>query len=1122
MRIKSKTANVFVSADTSLVEERARTREEPSESGIAGLAKKLKSKLPSKLPGPTRISLSVPTMFQGLSKTTGSAKPNVRGAKPPQVPISDKKLPTRQLDKINAKASLAFDKMQTVHHASKQMQLAPATASAMSNLADFHREVAAMFGGGPEAQGLAQDILRLVPPASGDAQPATRPLKAPLMLATALHAVSLSDTPLAQARQLLQELRDGVHTPEAFSLQRVLASTAPGSDALCTALGIRDARKEPFCDALRVCSALEKKGVDVKDLSSPEQVQLALARDNKMGLDGPIGGKDDPPLRLLGKALRYANTAANLDPADAEMTRFKAPLQALDKPAYVAWKKGGFTESGKGSDFNKAIGRLHKFSTYVDRADHGPRTFRNMVKEMGTLVLNMVGVRKSPLTMTRTGMSGSLGTMVHEGARFKQALNDTLSPIRHHYHRQLSAPNVVADPTRFHAALARTAALDVWAGKDGRVNVPIAASDVAARAAQLHGALTGVPPLDPEQVEKQLKNFATSHQRNQGELSVQFRLKTLAKAVKQEQVNEAPDTGPAALAELRAESRALRSMPARTADQNARLDAVQAQLLRHTHAAVREARMIKSAVAPSKDLFKFKDLYRQLTSAPPREGPTAADVHENFRSISGGKLESMTRMEAGRTLGVGVDPAAVLRAVMMVKGVPLKPLVLPAIGHTGTSSAVVEVGDSLTGGRFYVGKQNNTSTFGQFGVGGVLPLPKGGGVAVPLALLFGAHNSVEGEGACITTRNDLPGWEKKSTEVVDFMFDQAIPPPGQQRPQSPAEFWQRFSDKFGDDPNVMMSMVKNEAQVGSASGIFGAAVRVPVGSDVTVGPTALASVNHTKVSSQLNTDAVAADVPTSFEGTTTSLSASLSIAQANPMAPLPSGDVMGLGTVVPYGNLRIDKNIDGQFAAVRIGRNADGTIAPFDSQRVLGFRSPDDMIAYVQTNMNKWVDAIRDQDPRNSDPNNTDHANKQTTEGARAVLHSYLQQIKDAPARGDVNFGEFCTLEPVVAERISDYEARLETLQGKGDGDASRRALSEPAKREINQLQNEIHRLLSDYDSWRPTALYGVENVGRSESTGGIDLVAKVGGSRSISAARLTSLLIAPLPDAAPAPAVPL
>jgi len=1113
----AKPAGVFVRNEENAGQERARTREEPSESALAGVKRKLKDKLPG---GPTSISLGVPAIFQGLSKTTGAAKPKVRGAPPPRVPISDKKLSASKMDKVNAKANLALDKMQSVHHPAKSMQEGPSTGLAMSDLAAYHREVAAMFGDTPAARDLGHAILQLVPPAGGDdGQPDTRPLKAPLMLATALSAVCQSNAPLAEPGRLLRELRAGVRTWETFSLQRVLASTAPGADALCKALNVPDERKEPFCDALRMCSALEKKGVDVDFTSSPTEVLQRLARDNTIGLDKPIGGDDDPPLRLLGKALRHANAAASGEPSGAGAMESAADSHATDKHAYVAWKKGGFVDSGKGSDFNKAIERLFKFSTYVDRADHGPRTFRNMVKEVGTLFTNMVGVGKSPLTMLRNGTSGSLGTMAQESARFKESLNDTMSPLRHHYHKQLSHPAVVADADRFHAALTRTAALDVWAGKGGRVNVAIAAAEVAARATELHGALAVAPEFDLEQLKTQLKSFATSHHTNQGELSVQFRLKTL-KAVAKELVAQAPATDAAELADLRAESRALRSMPERTAEQNARLDDIQAQLLHHTGAAVTQARMIKSALVPTRNLFEFKDLYRMLTSAPPREGPTAAETRKHFQSISGGKLESMTRMEAVRSLGINVDPAIVLKPVALKAGLPKVPLVLPAVGHVRTRSAVVEAGDSLTGGRFYVGTQTAASTFGQFGAGLVIPLPKGGGVAVPLALLAGAYTPVEGEGACITTRIDVPGWEQKSAEVVDFMFDQAIPPQGQQRPQTPGEFWQRFSDKFGDDRNVTMSLDKNSAQVNAQTGVFAAAVRAPVGSDMTMGPTFVASLSRTQVSSQLNTEAVAADVPTSFEGTTISFAASVSVAQANPMAPLPSGDVIGLGTIVPYGNLRIDKNIDGQFGLGRIGRNADGTVAAFSSQRIVGFRKPDDMLAYVQSNLDSWVETLRDMDPRNRDPDNTDPANKQTTEGARALLVSFLQQIKHAPARGDINFGEFRTLQPAVAERISDYEARVDTLQGKGDGAASARALSEPARHEINQLQNEIHRLLSEVGSWRPTALYGLENVRRSESTGGIDLLAKVGGSRSISATRLTSLLIAALPDAA-APVVP-
>ncbi len=104
------------------------------------------------------------------------------------------------------------------------------------------------------------------------------------------------------------------------------------------------------------------------------------------------------------------------------------------------------------------------------------------------------------------------------------------------------------------------------------------------------------------------------------------------------------------------------------------------------------------------------------------------------------------------------------------------------------------------------------------------------------------------------------------------------------------------------------------------------------------------------------------------------------------------------------------------------------------------------------------------------------------------------------------------TLAPAVAEQINHFEARLTTMLGAGDAQASTRELSAAERAECNLIENEVKRLLVADSSWQHNGLFSVE-LNQVGSSSGLDFGVKVVNQEQTSAARLTALLIASLPE---------
>jgi hypothetical protein len=347
----------------------------------------------------------------------------------------------------------------------------------------------------------------------------------------------------------------------------------------------------------------------------------------------------------------------------------------------------------------------------------------------------------------------------------------------------------------------------------------------------------------------------------------------------------------------------------------------------------------------------------------------------------------------------------------------------------------------------------------------------------------------------------VPDWADKLPQVVDFMFNQAHPSQeGIQRPQSPTELWNRFVDKFGDDPGVALSWNSETSKgISPQANATGVARVITSPKGGSVGPTVTAGLKHDRNNFQRIPNTEGGDVPVAVSSTRTSVSVTGAISHARTGHVINESTDWGLA--VPIMGITAEWNLGGGVGVARLGRTRDGLVSPGLSHREFIFREPKRLIEYANLHRAEWEAALVAQDPTKST----------TPEIARERFNTFIEQIASAPPRADRLHGELMTLDPIVADQINNYEARFNALLGKGDAAASSRELTDSTRAECNRLQNEIHRLLKEDSSWKHAGIYGVE-ISQKNSEKGINFGLKAVGKEDASSARLTALLIAGLP----------
>lgn len=1022
------------------------------------------------VPGPVRVSLGIP----GLLTLTRTARPpaSSRLAVRPgaESAIAGRPMSARRHEAALQLAERGFEQLHPVAQAERGQPSTPQTLASMRSLDGLLDAMESMFGGAAGCNSLSLRVLGAVPPEpSGE----TRYL-APLVLATALHAAG-AKTP-QDAMRLLEQAKRGEQSPQVFGLQRMLAATAAGTQALAHLRGVNHdpVQTQRMQEELQLCSALERQGVRLERHSSVREVvhDLEASVETRMHVD--IGKPDDAPLQLLAKATRYAHTL--------RQSGLQAPApQPGDRAAYVAWKQGGFVESGKGSDFDKAIGRMHKFMSYVERAEHGPRTLGGLLQDARSYFGRAVGVGKSPLSATRYGTLGGDKGLVHEEVSKVQArLNSALSAAVDNLVDGLRDPAVrQADGLR-HAQLARAAVLDLWR-ESGQTDHPVQA--VVYRAAELL-TRAGAPmqPLDESALVKSLGHFTRKVRTESGEPSVRVGMRALealasARTWRRETQPAAPAPG---------------SFPSTVP--------TPAQRRQHLAALLTELRAVDQVGTDSKPLFKLSDI-KALLRGTPREGPTAADAQRVMTALARAPRTAFSNFSDGASHGVVSVGGLALRAGALLG----TPLAYPVLGATAGKSATVSIGQYPTGGRLFIGTE--TSRAGTVGVGaGWVAPPLAGQLVTALAVAqaTASREQSHAQGLTISSRNVKPGWEDKLPQAVDFLFHEASLKAGAGRAEAPGELWNRFAQRFGDDPHLGVSWVDEHAATTGASIGATALVRVQAGAKTSIGPGLSVSLGISSTRFERSVNAQGADVPTVIHSRQGAAGLSLGVSQTAPFVEAGADRaVADWGAGVPLVGASLEWRTPGGLGIASLGRDRDGTLNPALCQRDILFTESKSMIEYINRNRGSWEAAIVAQDETGATQ----------PEAARARLNTFVNEAAAAHSPLALH-GEVVSLAPAVTQTINGLEARLTTILGHGNRAAASRSLSADERLECNALQNEVHRLVQAETSWVPGALYSTESNSRAGTTG-LNFGLRVANQEQNAALHVTALLVAGTPKPA-------
>jgi hypothetical protein len=964
------------------------------------------------------------------------------------------------------RAERGFDQFHPVAHPERGQPAAPQTLAAMGSVEGLLDAVHATFGGGAGCNALSLRLLGAVPPESGGP---TRYI-GPLVLGTALHAVGAT-TPQA-AMALIEQAQRGEQSPQLFRLERTLAATAPGTQALAHLRGLHGQPQQVqlMQEALHLCSALERKGVRLEHHSSVQAVVRGLEATAETRMHADIGKHDDAPLQLLAKATRYVHAQRG------EGLQSPAPLPS-DRAAYVAWKQGGFVDSGKGSDFDKAIGRLHKFMTYVDRADHGPRTLRGLLSDAQTYFGRAVGVGKSPLSATRYGTLGGERGLVHEEVgKVQQQLNRALTAAVDNLVEELRDPAVrQADGAR-HGRLARAAVLDLWrenAGTDHTVQAVVGrAGELMARA----GAPTAA--VNEAALARSLGGITRKVRTETGEPTVRVGMRTL----------EAVASARTGRRDAQAASQAPAAAP------------TPAQRRQHLAELLTELREVERVGSDALPLFKLSD-FKLLLRGEPREGPTAANAQRVMKEMAQAPRIAFSTFSDGASHGIGSLGALALRAGAVIG----TPIAYPVLGAEAGKSATVSVGQYASGARLFIGTEAARSATVGVGAGWVSPPLAGQLVtAVAVGQATASHEQTHTQGLAITSRNDKPGWEAKLPQAIDFLFHEASLRPGAGRAEDPAALWGRFAERFENDPHLGVNWMDERAATTGASIGASAIARVAAGANTSIGPglSVGAAVSGTRFERTPNADG--GDVPMALRSRQGGASVALGVSQTVPFVEAAADRAVGgWGAAVPLVGASLEWRTPGGLGIARLGRDRDGALNAKLCQREILFTEARSMIEYINRNRETWETAIVAQDETGATQRHD----------ARARLNTFVQDAAAAHSPLALH-GEFVSLSPAVAHTINALEARLSTMLGQGDREAASRAMSAEERRECNALQNEVHRLLQADSSWVPGALYATESNSRASTTG-LNLGLRLANKEQSNALHVTALLLAGTPKPA-------
>lgn len=1004
------------------------------------------------------------------------------------------------------------------------------TAGAMASPVKFTEEVVKLFGGKPASEasslsGLAPSVLanRLLahPVVDELARPPGHPLRHEhaMSIAAALRSVT-SDPAVAAdiynhlwnnppALAGVEQRRPGTPSP--------LASLAKTPPAEGTSASAADPTIEGLADAARRALAGTPNGLEalmsLQGLKRPppgseghEQASVALenlrlslraeeALIHTLGLDphttsagvleavrsrppeeglldaGRLatgkpkdGSPAEHPATLASQALLYAT--ANMEEGARGAGGVPAEQHPEFKPAYVALRNG-FTTSGPGSDFMAMTQRLHKVTTYIERAVKvtPETTFAGVLGTISDKLNQMAGRNKSPFReLVAYGTMGS--DLGHVPQEYRKHLGQTLEEAASQMRNALVQHTQNLGPSKRKEVYLQIAALEEWSARLSEAKDPLAKI-----------------VLDPARVAERAGAIASDVARNlprrtfQEVVGVQFDAEQAAAALG---MAHGQAVGPGLLEKWLVKEPKVRfqeQVQEKFQETTAMLTG-QGEFV--TSLADRQERFAKGTPAERRQVVR--ELMIDIA--------TGGDVSDY---ADGG------RFRIGPRLGVGPG------FVVPPEGFTLGVMPMVEASYERERTAVLKAGVASNTGMIYFGSQTRHSAavglgarvgmeFGYFGrartavnagTGGSLSHQEG--ATIRTNRLGTEHETLPAE---VTETLKSSNWKRMSELATHALFDLAEP--GPQKANNAHKMWTGLVDRLGDYRDISFGASRANDRVWNYS----------VQGDIQLGAQLRQDPAHTQLDMHKAQVGLFAGAGLEFKGNIfkqSEFNDSAGALTSNTAATSDKNSVVGKALfefLVPRFNVgdRDEKTntvgvlapsrvmhetefkISGANGSVRLTRR-NGKLEPDVCIRQREFALASDYARFINARRGDWAPHL-----------GATGVDGKAVDGGQ-VLDDFLHQVTNLPPGGNRTFHERKTLRQEAADQIDAQVTQLELLQRtvEAEGGATNPA-NKGVQEEIEALQARIAETIADDANWKPFKMYVQEENAKGGEQGAMTL----------------------------------
>lgn len=1020
---------------------------------------------------------------------------------------------------------------------------------------------------------LLDHLIRLQGPGSRGHMPGSPPFETAMTVLHAIHGASAGDPELAIQILNAIQVPDQPGAPPALAVnmaRRALAHSDAGMNWLVHAEG-RDGEAteqvEAYRNALRMADEIEAihqsaGAVDPNYGGSLDEVATLASRHRQV--NAKIGLASDDSTKLLSKAFLFANQMAKGDFDLSDNGRvpqlWDADLQH-HFPAYYAYTQG-WHDSSQDSPLDCSVSLLNELHDYRKHTLQGPRTAKNVVKDFGGSLKEIVGARTlNPMrsAIAYGNSNATRGTEQQERLKYVGGLQKTFATLKPKL--DLSIDTVGDDDNRVRNS-ARLAAIQLWeesdydrhfetsvqkvcermVRNDGQ-RAPVAQLNIGdshhvhaiirhelgiftlSNSARLHQKtllrwLNSSLPAQPEQPEDPPQKNTIEYLEYTRERGMRHELIEFQRLQAQLDVNTALSTG--MIVDMQ---RAVKSLTG--IDESQRRE-TEAATLAHFEA---KLNILETRAAGNGGRVSFKDLrggmhlrdiFRTIgpNKKPPRKGVDDEYLRQVFRDgISSGEGHSGTSERE-----IGLSTAAFSMGVpgsIATGGINLTPDLLLTVGYRKR----MDIAD-YTGGR---GVALSEAKLVRGRVGANLSVGKSDLVSKHVSAYGGVSAAVQHErvvqsqshGVKLFTQKQNDPTKANAHELVDVVLHIAGVPEHRLDPAlnltpmpkgGPTNEWtiDLLANQFGlsKDFSFAGSRESGSSTTASVGASFAAGFGIDTNKKVKAGisvrgglDTTLGNVQSQGIGGQLRRD-----INQHYSQVTGSIGLNVGIGGLAAFGNYEKGNdhtAVGANTIKLFG---ISREALFHFKDVRLDLNFDprGHIYQDNSGIDLTFESPEKMLALLRGPQRLWRE--------DQDPVYYQDMKGQVLSGTEAIERFAKESLSAKRSGAQTHLMRMEIKPEVVAEvnRLVDSASMLRENLAHSADPASRQTLAD----NVAAIEERKQRLLGDFGSYRPRYAADRE-INHVQSWNGVDFGVKYGVSSSTDGARvLRSLKRTPISGA--------